>query len=647
MRFILSLLLALGSFSAFANNPNSLSCGGALKTKAEAESRLLNWLSVEPKKVALDTDPSQLAAGQLMLRKLFINSEPEYVQSIFSILSKDDLLEMQKLGNSGKLQISDLQKNQLNNLADFATNDPYNVLWSDGGAFSALMTKYPEYQGPGYQSKLGGVIGGLDTSTITALEKEIVDEALKGNSSRFHRGGWLRRFWSPQYHHVSRILHFFNWIRESLDHVKEVGDTVKNLLYKAQEFRLTAKQIDLLNKKYDLITSGQRKKLRKLSEDVMGQDVFTGGYQSTGGAKIHDLSKTIKNANFASHKTDVSIVAEAERTMDLIHESLNENRKQNKQEPRTVSDFFETELKVRHRQYDRQSKERYADYLKLLGKPTKESLKVHYSWEGSETYFEDGKMKSRPVTKYGSKTVSVLYQDIIIYNLDNFKDGAEFPRSGRSDATIDSVEGLAELKVKVRGIVKTESAYNIALGKRVQKLKEDIETKHINALAQAKTHPQSLQSYMDEIQKDRAGIEKLFKAVADYRRLSANQLLQNWSGDNYDHFRSRTSFLSDSISELIALYEIYAQQVRILQYELVITPDKPDYTNELAKLKFAMNVNRGAKVTLGTGTFVTVICGPIVAANGWNPDTMAMCMDALAQMAEVLGVLLEAFTQHN
>lgn len=609
-------------------------CEIPLSSPKAAQDRLMSWLDTKPKKLSLDTDPPNLSQDQVQLRRLFIGTEAAYLQSIFKILSKDDIHHIQLLVNTGELQVTEQQKAQLSNLVNFIKNDPSDVLWDEDGAMSALTTKYPDYRGPGYKSNLGGMIGGLDTSTITSIEREIVNEALTGTSPRFERGGVLRRFWSPQYYHVQRILTFFNWIRGNLDHVQEVGQTLKEVLSKAVQFRLTSKQSADINNELNLMTVEQRKKLRQLSEEVIGQDVFTGGYQGTGRIGLHQLSKKIRSGKAAEAMDKDAIVIESEKAMDLIDNTLNENRKSNNEKPRMVSDYFDTELKVRHRQYHRENQSYHNSYIQRLDDESKETLYVHYSWTETETetYTDsDGKTQTRTktVTRYGSGTFNVLYSDIILHHLDTFKTGASFDR-GHWGATIDSVTGLGALKNRVQRIISTESAYNYKLGQLERALQKRIEEDHINVVSQAKVNPSSLQTYINELQALKKEMSDLLGALEKYHKLSQNEVLNQWSGDNYQHFKLRAAELNVSTVFLYNLFDVYIEQVKRLEYELVITPDKPDYSSELNKLKWALIGNIAAKSAIGVGAVTHgIACTPSVQYYGWTVRAADACVQSV------------------
>lgn len=634
MRFILSLMIAIGCFSAFAHNNDSKSCSSYLQSKEAAQERLIDWLGSDSSALPLDTDPTKLSSQEASLRRLFVKTEPQVLESIFQILSKDDVIRIFLMTQTNELQVTEKQKNQLSGLVNFIKQDPHNVLWDEDGVMSALTTKYPEYRGPGHRSNLGGVIGGLDTSTITSLEKEIVDEALRGASPRFSRGNWVQRFWSPQYFHVSKILNFFNWIRSSTDRIEEVGSTLRTVLNQAKELKLADAEVNLINEKYNILTVEQRKKLRKISEDLFGQDIFTGGYQSTGGIRLKQLAKKISNANVADDIAAKALVINSEMAFDLVHKAINDSLVKQKKPARTLADYYPTELKVRHEEYDRKEKLHHGGYLLHLSAETKESVHVSYKWDETEVevYTDaDGKTKTRTkvVTYYGSGKFNILYSDIIVHKLTNYQPGSSFER-GRSGAEIVSVDGLENVAARVDKLMKKEGLAYKKLKVYEGRIKKWIEEKHIHVLAQSGSQPQSLESYLAEISAARSSLNEFRNALMAYAEMSREEVLKQWPKDNYEHFQLRMKELNGAAGYLLALYDIYQEQVRRKQYELVITPDLPDYSKELNKLRWALIGNIGAKIGLGANAALHAIaCSGPIDRLGWTMDAANVCVNSI------------------
>lgn len=646
MHIIIMLLMAI-TIPAFADSKdkaaNKESCNVALTSPEAAQERLLGWMNTKAKKANLDNDPATLSQQQANLRRLFIATESEYLQSIFQILSKDDLFRIGMMINTGELKVNDEQKTQMNSLLDFVKNDAHDVLWDKDGAMAALNTKYPEYRGPGYQNKLGGVIGGLDTSSLTSIEKEILKEAMDGSSDRFQRGGWLKRFWSPQYFSVSRILKFFNWVRQSADHIEEVGETLKGVVEKSKELQLTNEQALLVSEKYNAMTIKQRAHLRKISETVFGQDIFTGGYQQLGSAlSLHRLGKIVSSGKIAKQMEKDPIVDEAEASMDLINQVINEARTKQWQKERVEKDFFAAELKVRHRQYSREADAHYEAYTEAMGGLTNEQVEVNYEWEEARTRKNSkGEDETYYVTRSGSKEINVTYADVILENFSRLAEGESFSE-GHSGATITEVDGLDDVRANTMRVRVKEGNLNRHFNEHVSQLKNWIEEKHIHALSQAKNNPQVLQDYLTEIQIQKTKLAALFSKIKSYSKMNAGEVKAQWSKDNFEHFQKRTKILLAATEFLISLYEIYYEQVRRSQYELVITPDLPDYSTELNKLKWAMIGNYTAKTGIGVGVFAQgIACTPSVQYYGWTFRAADACVNSV--WGDLLNSLLALF----
>ncbi len=598
-------------------------------TGSEAQKRLCDLLLTADKKDPLDVNPPGMSQEQAELRRLFLNANANEVAAVFQMLTKADLKNLWLMAQYKQLPIDETQKRRFGALMDFIDTDQHDVLWDKDGMFRALYTHHETFRGPGYQNKLGGTIGGMDTSTLTSLEAELMKAALHGASPRFSRGNPVYRFFFPQYFYMSRVLNFFNWLRHNLEHVEEVGSVLSEVLQHSKELKFDTQQIEILSKWHQHMTTEQRKQVRSISEKVLGQDIFTGGFQSTGKLTIYDLSDRIEKMQTPDNWEDGAFIEQGEKAMLAMSAIINQVRAKDKQPKRLEPDFFDSELKVYHRMHKRKMDRANGYYGVILTQESAASLHVEYSWTETEieTYTDDkGKtqFRTKTVTKHGSGRFNATYSDIITHGLDTFKVGASFSR-GHSGATITSVTGREALIKETSAVAKRERNYYNIFATLKHNLETRIAEQHLNMILK----PEGIPAYVEALRKDQAVATSLAKELEEYLGWSATRVGGQWPRDNYETFLSRNKQLLRAATHLKEYYEIYIEQISRKQSELVITPDIPDYSKEMGKLRAWMITNYASKTLLVGGASAQAIsCGSVMNNLGYSVENAAQCVQS-------------------
>jgi len=582
--FFLSLLLFVSSHS-YANTEDEIN----------AQKRLCDFLLTSDKKLPLDSDPAGFSVEKAELRRLFLNAKPEDIHAMFQLIPKSDLEAMYASAQKKDIQLTDDQMRRFTALMQFVGTDRHNTLWDKDGAIRALHTHHADFRPPGHQVSLGGSIGGLDTSTLTSLEAELMRVASGQTSPRFRRAGIFKRLFYPQYYQMKRILTFFNWIRHNLDHVEEVGGLLNEVMHHGKELALDQSQIEIIKQLHEEMTIKQRARVRALVEKIIGQDIFTGGFQGTGTISLYDLAQKINAAELPDSWEDGEFVQEAERALAKMSEVLNDARKKIGKPKRLENDFFDSELKVYHRMHNFKADRAEGFYGTLLNQYSDTKLYVEYKWTEieieTETYTDSNgktqtRTKTKTVTKYGSGDFRPTFNDIILHGLSTFEVGASFDR-GHSGATITSVTGLSALKSETSRVHKREYGYYATSYNLEQAIDTKIAEQHLNVVM----NPEKIPAYVEELKKDLNSVIALVKELEGYLKWESNRVSGQWLRDRYEHFQMRNKQLLRMTHHLKEHYEIYIEQVLRKQVELVITPDMPDYSKEMGWLKFWMVTN--------------------------------------------------------
>lgn len=577
--------------------------------------RLSAFLSRDvPNRSSLDIDNDAVEGAMKDVRSIILGSDPAEFNTLWSNISKSDLKKMKEEIEKGEIKLDQKAQERFFALYEFMDKDKFGVFWKtqNGNAFGALQTRYPEFRGAGHEGKVGGVTGGMDTYAITEWEGEMMRAAARMDSaSRVPMGGSLKQWWNPPVNAVKKIHQFHNQIREQLEHVEETRVTLDGYLDNAGTIGLNSQEVSELRALKARLTDLRKDAKEDLIKAYNGQDITSGVHATDASTNVYGVAKRIDELKLLEVDRHIDSYSMAtEEIQDKLHLVLNQARSRNNLPALTREDYAPTSLKISHERHAREARVARGAENSSYGDEIQESFTVNYRWQETVYYTvqetnAQGKTvtvtKSRQETRYSSKTITPSYSDVIDERLDGYSVGRS-TSAPEGSGTITSTSGdfdriIRESKTVAANEAPLRSAVDKAFSDTLSRIEE-----HSEMLAKRQLDAVDFQKFERSIDSDLAALEAgLKKLDSDYLKKSDSEVVQQWRGDDPHKFRERTTKLRKSYDEARELLLTYKEQVKRNQYELEITPDYPDYTFELNKMKWRVLRNYASKAGLGIG----------------------------------------------
>lgn len=549
------------------------------------------------KPMELDVIPKDLSPLQVLFRGTLHSVEPAEFSEIFKIVSKRDLKKLFEAVDNGAIKVSKLEAERLGALREFVTNDKYDVLWDKSSdALSSLTTKYPSYRGPGYKDQLGGVIAGRDTYAMTKLEAEIIDAGL-GKPSRIGKGSVLKRFLAPAYTSVETILRQNNLVRGLLHYSQEFVDAVTDTVTKHKSL-LSREESDEMAGLIRKIEGHEKAEILGM-EKIYGQDIFTGGAQAHTELDIYKMSKRIKEAKLGGKPLDTEVLVEsAEQAIFRMEEIINQARVRAKKQPLALVDHHLSDLRYRHGYHDKSVRRAMRSRSNALSNTIDDTVHVDYEWTElvakqrtvtdangkpmTETYFVSE-------TRYGSENVAPSFDEVLHDRLSAYSVGNSFQQGH-----ITSVSGKSTILSESAKMSKIEDNLLQIVSAADGKLNA-LTQSHKQFLLKNKKSQEALVAQVKLARDVADDMRKTAKQIDAHLALSKSQVAKIWPKDEYKVFKKRNEELKRWAIEASEQLEVYAAQVANKDFVLTVTPDLPNYSAELGKLRRKMYVNYGIK----------------------------------------------------
>ena len=610
---------------------------------------VINFLSHSGRKSIFDVPPDLWNEGALDLRRIII-AHPEEFDFLLSNVSKQDLLGIAKAVKAGEVGATPEQIKRLDALVALTEDVPESVLWpSTGRSAYSLQSSRPAWKMLESEGKLGATIAGVDTSGITDLEKNIVLSALgkvdpASVTRKIGKGSAFKRFWSPVYKPVKKILAFNNLKRTALDTCEETEEVLSMVAEHGRKIGIESSELS----KVDIARVGLDRYIRKIKGDMdlvytpeIAPNVVPGD-----DLDIYKIAGKIDEHNLLNVESSTDFVEISEDAMDKVDEVLQATHKKRGLPPRAARDYYSPELKIRHRQASHQIDEGINIRKSALNEDSKLIANVDYQWQETEVYFEtvtrtDSKgrsyttteMRTRSVTRYGNKDITLTYEDIIESRCDLVGHSTSSP--GFS-GYITGIDGVDDIIANTEKIAAQENDFTNAFN-RFRSITTDAIGNHSDNAMKAADDIAFKKSTLEELRKLKIDIETRAAKAKEYASLSDDEIMMQWKMDDPDNFRKRNKGISDSLERLHFLTDVYEEQFKRGMKELIPIPALPDYSNELSRLRNRMIRNYLSKTAIGAGTFVSGACADWQGLDRSDP-LYEICMDLWNNIQDFIGL---------
>lgn len=546
---------------------------------------LLNYLDRYDVRLLFDRDPESLDEGQKSLRRLFLNTPPTEFNSIWSMISKKELLILNEIIESGDISATPVQKERLGALIGLAKSDSSRSIWSEN-SWKTFLESNPSYRGPGYTRIVGGMIGGIDTKLINDIEDQVF-KAARGEASKIGPGRlWQRVVWPP--YKAAMLIHDFNTeLRRKLVYVDQIREVFARELRNANLASFTAEELERMDHIRDLVEQERKEVIGALELAYHGRIDENNGRFSADILDLYQIASNIKNYHLLESLLGLDPMADLEIAMVRFDYLLQDVRKRTSQLSRTEDDMSATELQIRHGHFLKSSVDSFDRWKKLMNRSTNVTLYVEYHYTDLEVNSRinaGGKPETfiDVVTRHGMTHKRVSYKELFLDRLAQYSVGREMTTDYHK-AEIDFIRGKDGILKEAGDLIALESQ-NYGLEISLDRYRAAFE--NYQKLVSAFFGDRALyESVYSELINQRAVIVQKIWRLVEITQKPNWEVARLWRGEDYQQYIYRNDRLLDAWREQLELFEALIAQVKSFEKDLLIHAPSPDRTEDLKGLK--------------------------------------------------------------
>lgn len=493
----------------------------------------------------------------------------------------------------GEIEATELQKNRLYAFNELLDSKANSAFWSnESNPWTVLMSNNVDLHGPGHLNNIGGVIGGTDTYALKELERDLVASALNKQPYRVTRGTWYQRLNHP-YFKVKKIIQYFDQIRLGFEYIDALLIILRHYGAEFRELKTLPEELAVLQKIQSEVLE-LRKKIRQETTEILGgQDIFTGGWHQHEGLDIYKIAKQIdiKKALQGTQRTDFMV--QAETMVEHLIQLRDRIRLRSGLTPKPLGDYLPETLRILHHAHKASSTILVEQRMDLMKEKVK-GLKVRVTYDYTETTVvtrTDANGKTHLTTKTEVKSdtdaVELSYHDVLVDRLDRFSRGRTFSSQRSFSSTITKVEGKERVlnnSLKAFGLER-----QLNKTEEISQLYRELLQEHSRILLE--NDSQRVQNQLLQINEELEELKNLFAQIRDQKAISTSAnaehiILSQWEHDDPKHFKKRMQALEEAQNELYLLVDVYQQQLRKKDPQLVIQAARLDHTQAMSRMRF-------------------------------------------------------------